>query len=285
MTFLSPPNEVTHVHTEENQTTPRHVVSSKGSEDRELLLCSAQGWLTGSSSQTSRTRALLIPQCCYLSTHRHFRTAGCLNKKNNPLVFLLHILALPSASHLARYQPLPTTCCCSLWLPHKLKSLALILQWIKTHMGVSWCWKAEKDHVYIWKTMYIFFPSQFRLGCVKLPSLCPWNSFTIPDTSKTSPAWWKKKLLVGKKRVWLSMAWCEPQECIHQPGAPSTADPLGSPSTPGPQGRLSTWGSATPSKAQGTQSTFTKPLQTPGCHSAQRCFIQERNLEHELFSL
>lgn len=39
MTFLSPPNEVTHVHAEENQTTPRHAVSSKGSEGTESSFC------------------------------------------------------------------------------------------------------------------------------------------------------------------------------------------------------------------------------------------------------
>lgn len=91
----------------------------------------------------------------------------------------------------------------------------------------------------------------------------------------------------------MSIALCQPQECIHQPGVPPTADPLGSPSTPGHQGRLSCpTAEAVPpparAQAQGTQtqtSPFTNSITNPpGCPSAQRCFIQERSLDHELFS-
>lgn len=254
---------------------------------RELFLCSGQGWLTGSSSQKSRTRALLIPRCCYLSTHHHFTTPGCLNMKNNPLVFLLHILALPSASHLACYQPL-------LWTQVATTSGSLtnwnLWLWScsdsRPTVGASWCWKAKKDHVNVF-----FFPT-VQTGVCKTTQFMPWVPFHQPShqcQAKLPLPGERKSSEWVKKGVWSSMALCQPQGCIHEPAVPSTAEP------PGPQAQLwprrvelpHTWeqhkwqGEAVPPPARaqdhGTQaSTFSHSItNTAACPSTQRCLKEE----------
>lgn len=176
MTFLSPPNEVTRsCRGKPNHTTTRCEFKRQW-RHRELFLCSAQGWLTGSSSQTSRTRAVLIPRCCYLSTHHHFRTPGCLNMKNNPLVFLLHILALPSASHLAFYQPLLTM----LLQPLAPSQTEIFGFDPAENPDPQWGWAAvgkPRKTMYI----YIFFSPTVQTGVCKTAQFMPWEPFHQPS--------------------------------------------------------------------------------------------------------
>lgn len=96
--------------------------------------------------------------------------------KNNPLVFLLHILALPSASHLACYQPL-------LWTQVATTSGSLtnwnLWLWScsdsRPTVGASWCWKAKKDHVNVF-----FFPT-VQTGVCKTTQFMPWVPFHQPS--------------------------------------------------------------------------------------------------------
>lgn len=86
--------------------------------------------------------------------------------------------------------------------------------------------------------IYIFFSPTVQTGVCKIAQFMPWEPFHQPSHQHQA-----KPPLPGERKSshWVKKgSGCpQPQECIQQPGIPSTADPLRSPSTPGDRGRLS----------------------------------------------